>query len=135
MIRLMDLTAAQTAAAIIAEHAAKPENWYRPGQSPIPGDLPSHVLLLPGGIRAVFSWTVAPKDVRRHLSISVVGAPQAFPAPVIAWTLAKCFGFTGAKVESSGVVLQPARSWVFLADREEHCVVVQEVVPDTNPPN
>ncbi len=126
----MDLKAARTAAATIAEHAAKLENWYRPGFGRVPGDLAAHVLLLPGGIRAVFSWTVAPKDVRRHLSISVVGAPESFPSPVIAWTLANFFGFTGGKETQSGVVLQPAPSWVFLADPDERCVVVQEIVLD-----
>lgn len=127
--------AAERAKEIVA-YAEQPEHWYRPWlSSPVPGDLPEHVLLN-GNVRAVFSWTVTPEDpakVHRHMSVSV-RAEGRFPQPAMVWTLAHYFGFTGAVVDpKSGVVLQPAPGWGFLANPEEECVVVHEVIEGVDP--
>ena len=124
-VNFLNLDMAEQRAKEIAEHSAKRENWYIPGQTAIPGDLAEHVMLS-GNICAVFCWTVAANDVRRHLSVSVPGKGK-LPLPSLIWTLAHLFGFTGAKVEHQ-LVNFPARSWKFQADDDEGCVVVQEIV-------
>lgn len=132
MIGVLRLDEAAAKARAIADFAAKRENWYVPNQSPVPGDIADHVLLN-GGVRAVFAWTVTPIDVRRHLSVAV-GRASGYPQPLLVWTLCHFFGFTGAKVEShTGTVLQPAKSWLFVADEDAGCVVVQEVISEIDP--
>lgn len=111
----------------IAVYAAKPGNWYRPGETlTLPGEHPEYVLVS-GTIRAVFTWTRATKSlVIRHMSVSVQGAN--YPNPLTVWTLAHMFGFTGAKPDEHGLVHQPANTWGCFVDKDERCVVVQEKI-------
>lgn len=127
MTTALDLTWAQQRAREIVEYASQSENWYRPGPDAIiPGDKPEYVLQ-GTSVRAVFTWTVSPDDVRRHLSVSVKAEGRA-PLPIMVWTLAHYFGFTGAKVDEHGLVQEPAPSWGFMVDEAEDCVVVQEPI-------
>jgi len=128
-VSFLHMEKAQERAKEIAEYSEKSENWYKPGETTVPGDLAEHVMLN-GSVRAVFCWTHVPDkdhEVRRHLSISVRGEGR-YPLPPICWTLAHYFGFTGAEVGAGGLVKDPARSWAFLADEDEGCIVLQEVV-------
>lgn len=128
-VSALNLNEAEARAKEVAAFAARPENWYKVGESTwIPGDREEYVLRSLT-VRAVFSWTqVAPGDVRRHMTISTMG--PRFPNPMVVWTLAHMFGFTGAKPNAEGLVHEPAKSWAFLPDEKEHCIVVQEKVSD-----
>lgn len=129
---MLILNDAQERAKEIALFAAKPENWYRIGESTfIPGDRPEYVLTS-GTTRAVFTWTrITETDVRRHMSISVMS--RNYPNPVLVWTLAHMFGFTGSKPDASGVIQEPSKTWAIGIDDDEHCIVVQEKVLDLSP--
>lgn len=124
---------AESRAKEIAAFAAKPENWYRIGETTeIPGNQAEFVLRS-GTIRAVFTWTKLPEgEVYRHMTVSTMG--PAYPNPVIVWTLAHMFGFTGAKVDKFGAVFEPSKTWGAVLDEDEHCIVVQEKVTTASPP-
>lgn len=71
-------------------------NPYRPGVTRVPGTMPEHELLVPVGVRCVFSITEMPDGLPyRHLSVSLADAPTNLPAPEIVIPLAiELFGFT-----------------------------------------
>lgn len=113
----------------VRARAEQPENWYRPtnGAAP-PGNTPEFVIWA-GTTRAVFTWTVVPFGVLRHLSVSVRGESQ-YPLSIVVFTLAHHCGFTGATADEAGLVHQPG-PWRMAVDKDEKCVVVQELVqPD-----
>lgn len=70
---------------------------YVPGKTPVPGTLPEHAMIVPFGIRAVFSITVASDGAHyRHLSLSLVDAPDRVVAPEVTLMIAKeLFAFEG----------------------------------------
>lgn len=115
----------------IAAYAAKAENWYLlGGLSKIPGSNPEHELVS-GDVRAVFSWTQTPQGeaVYRHLTVSVLGS-QDMPHPVVVYTLAHHFGFSGAELSPQGVVETPGDDWYFGREPVDNCVAVcQRVGP------
>jgi hypothetical protein len=112
----------------IAEYAAQEDHWYRPDRGDdSPGDHPSHVMTV-GDVRAVFSWTESPeKEVFRHLSVSLRGEDR-WPPPIVVWTLARMFGFTGAEADDTGVVKRNPKGWGVDVNDEEQCIVVIEKV-------
>ena len=127
------LNDAKGQAKTIATFAAKPENWYKVGESNwIPGDRKEFVLVSLT-IRAVFTWTqVKPEDVHRHMTISTMG--PSYPSPLVVWTVAHMFGFTGAKVDEQGLVHEPAKTWAFLPNKDEQCIAVTEKIEPTPRP-
>ena len=115
-----------TARARVAEvEAFAFANWYRPGQSEnAPGDDSRHVVEL-NTYRCVFSYTLAPDgELFRHLSISVPS--KAYPNPFAVFTIAELFGFTGW----DGKTLEAPDDWMIDLNKEEHCVVAAQRVPD-----
>jgi hypothetical protein len=112
----------------IAKYSEHEDHWYRPAAGdPPPGDRPEHVMTV-GDVRAVFSWTEDPKDgVFRHLSVSIRGEGN-WPPPVLVWSLANMFGFTGANADETGVVKDRAKGWAIDVNDEEQCIVVIERV-------
>lgn len=111
------------------EYAEAPDHWYRPGPDAVPpGDIPEHVFNS-GTVRAVFSWTLIKEKTYRHLSVST-GAPGRYPLPVVVFTLADMFGFTGGTRTEDGVVKTPAQGWGMQADQQYECIVVVQEVPD-----
>jgi hypothetical protein len=112
-------------------HAEKPENWYRPNNGAVAPGNNQRFVVWAGTTRAVFTWTVAPFGVLRHLSVSVRGEGR-YPMPMVVYTLAHHFGFTGATVDEGGFAEQPG-PWQEAIDKDvdERCHVVQELVqPD-----
>jgi hypothetical protein len=119
------------AAERIAEYAAHEDHWYTPhADLQPPGNNPEHVLRA-GNVRAVFSWTRDPYsgDVVRHLTVSVEGR---WPQPVVVWTLANMFGFTGAEADETGVVMDKADTWQVGVNDDEQCIAVIEKVEGAN---
>jgi len=127
---ILILTEAKVRAEEIVAYASQTENWYRMEVSTfVPGDRKEYVLRS-GDHRAVFSWTMAPTgEVRRHMSVSVPRKGK-YPQPIVVWTLAHYFGFTGAELGDGDVVHEPADGWVFAQDEDEGCIVVQQEVED-----
>jgi len=116
------------AVARVVEYATHEDHWYRPerGDAP-PGDKTEHEVII-GNTRSVFSWTEHPEQgVYRHLSVSVAGGK--WPHPIVVWTLAHMFGFTGAEeLADTGVVRDRAEGWGVDVNDEEQCIVVIERV-------
>lgn len=112
----------------VREHAERRENWYRPGPgATIPGSDARHIVWA-GTTRAVFSWSVGPSGVLRHLSLSA-GEGKA-PRLEGCWTIAHYFGFTGAPLAQHGLFLQPGPDWMVWVDNDanEKCLVIQQLV-------
>lgn len=109
----------------VIEYAQAPRNHYfiREGgqsyQKP-PGDNPNHVAYL-YSYRCVFSISHTKADGKtwRHLSISVQQKGK-FPAPIVAFTIAQMFGFTGWDGHSE----KPPQDWAGMANKEENAVVL-----------
>ena len=101
-------------------------NLYRPGLSENPpGDDARHVVHIPLGFRAAFSFTEDPEgDLYRHLSISVEDEAK-YPNPIAAFMIADAFGFTGWKIEMGD---QPPPGWMGNADEEDHCITLLQRV-------
>lgn len=115
----------------VVAFAEKQANWYYPGipGRTVPGDIPDHILES-GTTRAVFSWTKHPEHediILRHMSVSVKRKGR-YPRPLVVWTIAHLFGFTGAEPNDVGVVIKPAPTWKMASDETEHTVVVQESI-------
>ena len=115
----------------IVAFAEMQKNWYYPGVpgQALPGDNPEHVLKS-GTTRAVFSWTRHPEHedvILRHMSVSVQRKGR-YPRPIVVWTIAHLFGFTGAEPNDVGVVIKPAPTWQMASDETKHTVVVQESI-------
>lgn len=125
---LLDISKARTRAQEIEAFAKRPENWYHPGKTAfVPGDRLEFVLLS-GTVRAVFTWTQSEDgDVHRHLSISTMA--RGYPHPIVVWTLANMFGFTGVTADDQGIVHSPAGSWVYAPNDVERCVTIIEKIP------
>lgn len=126
MASMMLLDGAKARAKEIADFAEKPENWYIVGESTwIPGDRPEYVLIS-GGVLAVFSWTKFPNgEVRRHMSVFVRGSH--YPNPIVVWSLAHYFGFTGVLMDKIGVG-RSGGNWTVAVNQKERRIVVQEPV-------
>jgi hypothetical protein len=107
--------------------ADAPENHYRPGPGvEPPGDSPAYTMMLDDGFRVVYSHTVMPDGRRyRHLSVSVRGKGNKYPATVAVWTLCTLFGFTGGRVEHE-VTVGPGKDWRFNLPEDERCMVVSQ---------
>jgi hypothetical protein len=110
----------------IRAYSENEANWYVPGKTQVPGDKPGHVLNS-GNIRSVFSWTKmeATKTVHRHLSVSV---PKGWPQPLIVWTIAYHFGFSGVRPDDDGVVRKPNPQWGISQDPDHRVIALGEVV-------
>lgn len=130
----------------VRAHAESPENWYRPGLTPPPGESPLYQVHA-GTVRVVFSWTVMPPSsnpqhppagsLLRHMTVSVHGEGR-YPRPEVIWTLAHHFGFTGATPDESGLCRQIAPGWVLDKDETDKCIILQEIVEgvmDVPPPS
>jgi hypothetical protein len=112
----------------VREYAERQENWYRPGADAEPPGKDANYVVWAGTIRAVFSWTVAPFGVLRHLTVSA-GEGKS-PRPEACWTIAHYFGFTGAPPAEHGLFRHPGPEWLFDIDNtsEEKCIVIQQLV-------
>lgn len=108
----------------VRAHAEKPENIYRPGRMPPPGDNPAFVMMN-GTYKIVFSLTQTPNGVIRHLSVST-SAKGRLPLPVAVWTVAHLLGFTGASPDERQVVSEPGPTWGCYVEDDAPCVVVQQ---------
>jgi hypothetical protein len=107
----------------VVDYAARPENYYEPGISPQPpGDDARHVVLIPVGFRCVFSITKGGQQLFRHLSISVDSLK--YPNEVAVWAIADLFGFTGW----NGFDEAHPIDWMFYVNKDEHCVVVGQLL-------
>jgi hypothetical protein len=107
----------RTRAAAIVSFAR--EHVYRPGPgATVPGHDPRYVLLIPLGLRCVFTFTEEPAGVLwRHLTVSVSGG--ALPHPAAVEMIAELFGFTGSVLDHASFV------------QEENCIaVVQKAEPE-----
>lgn len=104
----------------VRAYAEDEAHWYFPerewavsGRAPddvIPGNIPGHVAEL-GPSRAVFSWTQTPNgNMWRHLSMSG-GAPEKYPTPAAAFTVATMLGFTGGLPQGSPLTQKPGPDW------------------------
>ena len=119
-------------------YAEQPQHWYQVDfDERVPGEDPRHVLLS-GTTKMVFSWTTKSEGdttiVCRHLSVGVTKEGR-YPPPVVVWTLASYFGFTGAQRNERGFVTEPAPDWRAMPNPEQNCVVVIQVVPWPFPKN
>lgn len=111
----------------VRQYAERPEHWYRPEIHPPPGNNPAYILVA-GTVRAVFSWTRVPGRLLRHMTVST---QRRYPQPVIVWTLAYHFGFTGVVPDKNDLVWTPGLDWGFETDPAEGCVIVQQSVQDS----
>lgn len=112
--------------------AERPENWYRPSpEAKVPGDDPAYVIEIPSGAfdhegktvpghQCVYTHTVLKDAHFRHLSVSLYGRSVH---PVVIWTLAAFFGFTGGEVTDE-ITLHPAPDWLLHVDQRTRAVVV-----------
>ena len=138
---------AKAAVQCLRDFAEKPANWYLIGpggrSSFTPGDLPQYRVFL-GSYRCVFTWT-RQHDGRlfRHLSISVPS--ERYPNPIVAFEIAKLFGFTGREsplVEAPDGVLSvqhvdtrsavekaAAAGWLLNISKEDRCIVIAQEIP------
>ena len=119
---LIDEDARAGAARVIAYAKEHP---YRISITPVPGDVPEHVLHLQVGYRVVFSFTRSLEgDLLRHLSVSVSG--PNFPNPYAVWMICELFGFTGYDFARDGE--RPPFNWLVHADTDHNCIVVVEIM-------
>lgn len=109
----------------VIEYAQAPRNHYvimEGGRSyqKAPGENPNHVVQL-HSYRCVFSISHTKADGKtwRHLSISVRERGK-FPAPIVAFTIAGMFGFTGWDGQSE----KPPRDWAGEANKEDNCILL-----------
>jgi len=99
--RILAIGAAEKARAkeIIAYSEAHPKG---PDAVPMPGDMPEHVMLVPMGIRCVYSHLILDCQTYRYLSISLLDAPDRTVAPEITIMICKeLFLFDGLLPEWS----------------------------------
>jgi len=119
----------------IALFAARPENWYRSGESTwSPGERSEYVATFQS-YRCVFTFTVMRGGLYRHLSVSVPRRrPGALPHPFALFAIASLFGFTGGKTEDAVAVdppiVGPGDDWLILPQMDVPCLlVVQKIGP------
>ena len=113
----------------LVSFASKRENWYKPGESNwIPGNRPSYTIEL-DSFRCVFTWDEREGVILRHLSISVPEGVGFYPDPIVAFTIAKMFGFTGGK-EHEGVVIGPGKDWMCGPVPHENCVAFVQPIKE-----
>ena len=68
---------------------------YTPEAGPPPGDHPEHTMIVPFGIRVVYSITEFAEEWFKHLSVSALDHPNHRPHPVMAEEIAaELFGFS-----------------------------------------
>lgn len=117
-------TKAQVAS--LALRAARPENWYRPfAGAPIPGDSPTGKLRV-GSYTVVFTWSVSSDGkVHRHLSVR---SPKKYATPEVVFTIAHWLGYTGATLDSDGLVHKVGEGWHVVLNPAERTVVVGQAV-------
>lgn len=115
----------------ITEYAATQHHWYRVKNGLnidgwTPGDRPEHILTS-GTIRAVFSYTLATttQTLYRHLSVTNV---NGYPQPMVVYTLAHMFGFTGVEPDETDVVMKPAKDWKVQIDGK--IVILYQKIPN-----
>ena len=115
----------------LAARAATPENWYRPGEAAIPGDLPLYREQI-GSLKVVFTWTVDREGrPNRHLSVSTIG--RGLPHPMAVFTVAHLLGFTGARTDALGLVPLEGvnKDWIVHHDKQANCIVLGEPIDRT----
>lgn len=111
----------------LALRAAKPENWYRPGEAAVPGDNAFYREII-GTYKVVFTWTVGPdKRVWRHMSMSSVFEGK-LPVPQAAFTVALWLGFTGAVADEHGIVNTPSPDWRVGMHETDECWIIGEPI-------
>lgn len=101
----------------LVDFASRPENLYRPGMGPVPGDVPGYVRHI-DSYRVVFTLT----EVDRHLSVSIPAPPGRLPHPYALFTIATWCGFTGGQIVE-GVTVEPGADWVVGPNECERCAV------------
>jgi hypothetical protein len=98
---------------------------YVPGRVLPPGDDPHFVLVTQFGYRAVFSLTLLPSGLYRHLSVSVLPRVEGLlPNPAGVFELAKLFGFPDVGNPFEPEI--PPEMGVKI-DKEENCIAL--VIP------
>ncbi len=107
----------------VVDFATKKENWYVLGSSPVPGDRTEYCCQL-HSYRCVFTLTLINSKPHRHLSIST---KSNLPHPIVSFTIAKMFGFTGAK-EQNGAAIAPGKDWILGPHGKDRCVVLVQPV-------
>jgi hypothetical protein len=116
-------TKAQVRQVVEYSLAARNHYFIRAGgksyQKP-PGENPNHIVQL-HSYRCVFSISIEERTRKawRHLSISVREKGK-FAAPIVAFTIAGLFGFTGW----NGVSEKPPSDWAGTLNKEENCVLL-----------
>jgi hypothetical protein len=111
------------AARVLAYSEAHPYRPFDPqANDPIPGGVPEHVLVIPHGIRCVFSYTVdRDGSIWRHLSVSLPGHAGRYPNPRSMEIIGHLFGFSG-----------PLSHWAVNIIKDEEVVVVAQRVQALN---
>jgi len=117
----------------VVKYCEQQENWYDPRDKKpgwinrLPGNNKNMTCEIPDGYRCVFSFTIHPSGVYRHLSIS---APTEglYPHPQAVYEIAKLFKFT----ERDGHVAPPfPDGWLVHMHPGDHindqCVVVAQL--------
>jgi hypothetical protein len=108
-------------AEIVAYADAHP--YYPDSDAPVPGDNPKYRATF-STYRCVYTKTVKQGVAFRHFSISVP-EKDMMPNPIIAFTLAQEFGFTGW----DGHTIAAVEGWVVGPNSEENCITFVQRLP------
>lgn len=110
------------------DYAKQPGHWFwipeDLHQGFIPGEHDEYVVHI-DTYRCVFTYTRQEDKLLRHLTVSVPTEGK-LPNPLVAFTIATWFGYTGARVEE-GVARQPGRDWVIGAEGSLCITIMQEI--------
>lgn len=119
----------------IRKYAEAPKRRYKATQysKMSLGRDPGYILSA-GDVRAVFSMTqIDPGNIYRHLSVNVIyNSESHYPVAEVVYTLAHLFGFTGGKVNESGLVMEKCRDWDIETDESEKTIMVTQKISTLN---
>jgi Fe-S-cluster containining protein len=113
----------------VLDFASKRENWRTFGEGAPPGERPGYVTQLTR-FRCVYSVTIMNGLPFRHFSLSV---PQNLPHPIVTFTIAKMFGFTGGEEQGTGedaTVVGPGPDWQMGPHQDERAIVIVQRLPE-----
>ncbi len=111
----------------IVAFASKPENIFDPRNGiNVPGNVAGHILER-GDLHAVFSVTIVHGRFYRYLTVC---STDQTPCELVAWTLARLFGFRGAKTNEEGIVTCPSKSWAVDVEESLNMVLILEQLFD-----
>jgi hypothetical protein len=118
----------------LALYAADPAHWFRAGEHRwTPGDRPEYVAQFES-FRAVFTFSVSQGSLWRHLSVSV-NKRERLPIPMVVFTIASWFGFTGGVPFTGGahapaaedLILERGEDWIVGIHKEPiPCIVLAQ---------